>query len=483
MTAGPPTAASESFWRSLRFRESLFAVRAGLVRNALLVTLLTVAVKIAGAAKVAISARVLGTGDQLDAYLVAFLVPSIVCDVLAGSLTPALIPSLSKESLQSRVAFNRSRQFFLLCLGVFIVAMVLAAASSGWLLPLIAHGFSTSKLSITHRLLLMMIPMAPFSGLSAMWRAVLNHQGRFMISAASPVMTPLLASVFLLQAHGSGASALALGTVLGCAAETLLLGVGLALTRSPILPRITRDFAIHSWLSIAYVPLLMASALTAGSTVVDQTIAASLQPGSVSILNLGTRIAAVLLAIGPASVATVLMPKFAELIGEKNWSRLRDLRRASLFLGMVLMALAALIGILTAKPIAELAFAGRTGAPDSILLVAKVQALSFLQLPFVMGTSILSCLLIALRLTKRLFLLTGFALLLKIALGLLLSHWLGIAGLALSLSCVQCVVFLLMLRIASTHFPRNGHSPYSQPSVFTVSLQDVGTVPLPKNYS
>src|SRR5271170_2729659 len=72
----------------------LFA-RESSVRNALMVSALTVAVKIAGAAKIALSARVLGPGDELDSYLVAFLVPSILSDVLAGSLTPALIPELA----------------------------------------------------------------------------------------------------------------------------------------------------------------------------------------------------------------------------------------------------------------------------------------------------------------------------------------------------------------------------------------------------
>jgi putative peptidoglycan lipid II flippase len=449
MAAVQHTESRQSPWGGYWANASLFFTKASLVRNAVLVSALTVTVKIAGAAKVAISARVLGPGDDLDAYLVAFLVPSIVCDVLAGSLTPALIPALASTTNSQTGRNGPNRVFFLVCLGVFSIAMLIAAGASGWILAGIARGFSTSKLELTRSLLILMVPMVLFSGVSAMWRAILNHQGRFALSAGSPLMTPLLASLFLLVTNGQGIQSLALGTVLGSATEAALLGAGLALTGTSILPKIQQDLCLRQWLSIGYVPLLFASALSAGSNVVDQTIAASLGPGSVSILNLGTRLAAVLFAIGPASVATVLMPRFSKLIAEANWSKLRRLVKASMLAGMLPMIPLAVAGAWFAKPLAEFAFTRGAGVPAPIGLIATVQALSFLQLPFVMGAAILGRLLISLQMTQRLFLLTAFALGLKVVLGLFLTHLMGIAGLALSMSCVQLAVFLMTLRIAS----------------------------------
>src|SRR5712692_8190411 len=50
-------------------------------------------VKVAGAAKVIVTARFFGTADALDAFLIAFLIPAFVADVAAGSLSPSLIPT------------------------------------------------------------------------------------------------------------------------------------------------------------------------------------------------------------------------------------------------------------------------------------------------------------------------------------------------------------------------------------------------------
>jgi putative peptidoglycan lipid II flippase len=280
--------------------------------------------------------------------------------------------------------------------------------------------------------------------------------------------------MFLLGTNGRGIYALALGTVIGSAAETLLLGAGLVFGGTSILPGIQPHFSIRRWLSIGYVPLLFASALTAGSSVIDQTIAASLGPGSVSVLNLGTRLVTVLLAIGPASAATVLMPKFSKLIAHANWAGLRHLVSLSTLAGMLLMIPLTVAGVWSAKPLAELAFFRGPGTPDSIGLMSTVQAFSFLQLPFVMGSVILSRLLVSLGQARRLLFLTGSALVLKVVLGLSLAHLMGIAGLSLSMSCVQLAVFLMTATIAQPAIMRISESDRSVPVDFTGSLQYVG---------
>src|ERR1700687_3417779 len=50
--------------------------------------------KVAGAAKVILAARLFGTGDAMDAYLIAFLLPSFFIDMLSSPLDSALIPTL-----------------------------------------------------------------------------------------------------------------------------------------------------------------------------------------------------------------------------------------------------------------------------------------------------------------------------------------------------------------------------------------------------
>src|SRR5260370_31881424 len=62
--------------------------------NTLTVAGFTALVKVCGAAKIVVTAGYFGTADTLDAFLIAFLIPSFVAEVAAGSLGPSLIPTL-----------------------------------------------------------------------------------------------------------------------------------------------------------------------------------------------------------------------------------------------------------------------------------------------------------------------------------------------------------------------------------------------------
>ena len=52
----------------------------------------SVVVKVTATVKELVVAYQFGTGDAVDAFLIAFLVPSIVVNVVAGSLTAAFTP-------------------------------------------------------------------------------------------------------------------------------------------------------------------------------------------------------------------------------------------------------------------------------------------------------------------------------------------------------------------------------------------------------
>ena len=83
----------------------------------------TTLVKIVGAAKVILIARAFGTSDQLDSYLLAFLLPSFVGDVVAGASSPALIPLLLEA--RQREGSERARRL----LAEFLFATLIVCVS------------------------------------------------------------------------------------------------------------------------------------------------------------------------------------------------------------------------------------------------------------------------------------------------------------------------------------------------------------------
>ena len=123
----------------------------------------TAAVKVAGAVKVILAARLFGAGDAMDAFLIAFLLPAFFMDMLAGPLDSALIPALIElRQKQGRAAAEELYSNVLAAAGAaFVIAALLAAAVSGLVLPLLAPSFSPEKLALTERLLLVMIAVVP----------------------------------------------------------------------------------------------------------------------------------------------------------------------------------------------------------------------------------------------------------------------------------------------------------------------------------
>ncbi|MGH7489252.1 MAG: lipid II flippase MurJ, partial [bacterium] len=104
----------------------------------------TTAVKLAAAVKVILCARLFGAGDAMDAYLVAFLVPSFFSDVLAGPVDSALIPTLIElREKQGKAAADSVYAAVLAAAGaILFVAAVAVAAFSGLLLPALASSFA-----------------------------------------------------------------------------------------------------------------------------------------------------------------------------------------------------------------------------------------------------------------------------------------------------------------------------------------------------
>ena len=161
----------------------------------------TAAVKVAGAVKVILAARLFGAGDAMDAFLIAFLLPAFFMDLLAGPLDSALIPALielrqkqgraAAEALYSQCAGGCRR-------GVYSRSRSWPPRSPGCILPLLAPSFAPEKLALTKRLLLVMIAVVPFerpgchlarraelrTSIRVFRRRAANHAARFHRCAA-----------------------------------------------------------------------------------------------------------------------------------------------------------------------------------------------------------------------------------------------------------------------------------------------------------
>ena len=411
------------------------------------------AVKAIGGLKVVLIARSFGASDALDAFLVAFLLPTFFGETVAGSLATALIPALVNAREQDgRMAMERLRA------GITVITLIAMAitgaillAVSPLLLKLLAHGFDASKRAQAQQYLYYLLPLLPMIGLSTVWRAALNAEERFAIAALATGITPVLTAVLLLHA-GVGADVwlLVWGGLAGTLLELLCLAAALRRRGLQILPQwYGYDPAIRLVVR-EHLPLVAVAAIGNGNVLIDQSMAAALGPGSVSALNYGVRPSSVLAGIAEGVTASAALPGFQDNLRSGDWNGvwriLRAHARLVLFLGIPITA----ILIALSPTLVRILFLRGQFTTDAAGLVNDVQQFSLLQLPAVIFSALLLRLLSSLRANALILRVSAVALVINLAGNCALMSLMGLPGIALSSSLAHIVsmgLLLVMVRV------------------------------------
>ncbi|MBA3754505.1 MAG: virulence factor MviN, partial [Nitrospira sp.] len=237
---------------------------------------LTVIVKLAAAGKELAVAYQFGTSDALDAFVIAFLLPQFVIELIGGALNAALIPTYvqvrEQEGLEAAQRLFSS--VMVSSIAVILVASGLLALLAFYLLPVLASGFSPDKLALTRRLYFMLLPTLLFYGIAITWSAILNAGERFALGAVVPIVTPVLTVLLLLGAGDRvGIFILAIGMVLGLALEAALLGWGLTRHGISLVPRWYGASPAVRQVFHQYVPTVAASFLMGSTGLIAQSMA------------------------------------------------------------------------------------------------------------------------------------------------------------------------------------------------------------------
>ncbi len=407
----------------------------------------TAAVKVAGAIKVILAARMFGAGDAMDAFLIAFLLPAFFMDMLAGPLDSALIPALIElRQKHGKAAAEALYSNVLAAAGAtFVIAALAAAAVSGIVLPLLAPSFGPDKLALTERLLLVMIAVVPCGSLASTWRAVLNSEHQFAYSAAVPLITPV-ASIVALLAGGKqyGVMALAIATLAGGTLEAVAAGIGVQRAGYPMIPRWAGVTASLGQVADQYAPLVAVTLVLTGTALVDQGMAARLGSGSVAALNYGTRLLGVLIVIGPTAVGTAVLPHISlgAMLGDPHLLR-RTLRTYGVaILAVILPATAALMYF--SEPIIRVLFQQGAFSQAATHLVSLVQKASLLQLPIAVLLALEIRLTSALKANHLLYRVAALSLALTLVLDYGFMRWWGVVGIALAGFAIRLVSCLYL---------------------------------------
>lgn len=416
-------------------------------RAAVIVGCLGMVAKVAATVKELIIARTFGRGDEVDAFMIAFLLPSFILNIGMSALGAALVPVFVKTRQEQ--GKEAAQQLFsnMMLLGCTVLAV--GAAILGLLaplyLPFLGHSFSPTKLELTRKLLYFLLPWIIFSGISNLSSSVLNATERFALPALTPMLMPLV-TIFLIVfgVHRWGIFTLAGGTVAGGALEAILLLRSLARHGMRLsLHWYGFDAPVRSVIA-QYLPMLMGSILMGSTLVVDQSMAAMLPSGSVAALGYGNKVINAVLSVGALALSTASLPYFAQMVAANDWAGCRHtLKRYSVLVVGATVPFTLLI-IAFSRPIVKLLFQRGAFTAADTELVSFVQICYAIQIPFYVWSMLFVRFIVAVRRNDVLMYVSGINLVLDIALNLVLMRVWHAAGIALSTSIVYVFLFLMI---------------------------------------
>lgn len=429
-----------------------------IVGATLIVAVFTAVAKLVFFGKELVVAWRFGTLDALDAFLIAYVVPSFAINLIAGSMNAALIPVYVQARQKQGSSAANDLYGSAMTLGIVFLAICtgLILLLAPLYLQFLASGFDADKLRLTRNLLYVMSPVIVLSGITTIRGAVLNAVEKFAAPALIPVITPALTIVFIwLGGSFLGIYALALSLVVGQLTESFFLGYALKRRGVQTLP------AWHGYednlrqIVKQFLPMMAGAFLMGSTQIVDQAFAASLPAGNVAVLGYGNKVISFPLQIAATAIGTSILPYFSTMLAQNDWQAARKTLTRYLKLIFLLTVPATLLLVVFSEPLVRILLQRGAFTDADTKLVAAVQALGALQIPFMLGGILIVRLLTAVKANHVIMRIAFVNMIVNIAADYLLMKTYGVAGIALATSVVYFVSFSLLFLSVSVIVSRS----------------------------
>src|SRR5579871_1317676 len=357
-----------------------------MIRSFLTVSSGTLASRLLGFLRDSMIAALLGTGPIADAFLLAFQLVNVIRRLLTeGALNAALVPVWLR--LRETEGEGAAGRFAGRVLGTISVVLLLGTLLLALLMPLVitglAPGFTgNDRLRYAVDDARLMLPYLAFAGPTTVLLALASAQGRFFLTAFSPLLfnIALIAVMLVLILARADASmvALALAATIGVAGflQLLVLAMRRGGERGPMPLRPSLDSEMRGFLAHAAPGMVASSAPQL--LAVAGAIIASTSPSAVSWLYFANRLIELPLGIVGVAVGAVLVPELARTVhaDDRDATTRAQSRGLELAAGLALPAALGLIAL--SGPIVQLLF--QHGAFTPADTQGTAQALAWLAL-------------------------------------------------------------------------------------------------------
>lgn len=413
--------------------------------------------RVLGLLRSVVIADAFGTDPELSAYWVAFRLPDLVFQLLAGAtLSAAFIPTFSRVLLRQGEAEAwrlASSVLNLVAVATFVLAALawlLAPVIVPWLAPGLGDATGRQEelqaLAVSLTRLMLISPL--FFGISGMLTGILNARQHFIAPALAPVIYNL-GIIFgaLVLAEPLGVDGLAWGVVIGAAGHLLVQAPalrGAGMRWSPSLGLGSK--AVHDVLRLMG-PRVLGLAATQVNFLVIVFFASFVSDQAISAMNYAFLMMMLPVGVIGMAISTAVFPTMAQQAAASELALLRASLSRALRIILFLSIPASAGLIVLAAPVVRVLLERGAFDADSTALVVGALVIYGLGIFAHSGVEILSRGFYALSDTRTPVAIAVVAMAMNVAFAALLLSPFGVRGLAGAASLSATLEFLLLLRL------------------------------------
>jgi putative peptidoglycan lipid II flippase len=451
-----------------------------LLRTLSAITGMTMVSRVTGLLRESFFASAFGADANTDAFNVAFRIPNLLRRLFAeGAFAQAFVPILSESKTRNGDAVTKQLIDHVATVLVWstVAVSVLGIIAAPVLIYLIGSGLEAFDTAVLMTQL--MFPYIACMSFVALAGGVLNTWRQFKIPAFTPVLLNLCfigAALFVAPRLEQPIYAMVIGVMVGGVAQVALQIP--PLIRIGMLPRLSFNFraALRDELVRRILrkmgPAVFAVAAAQISLLINTSIAASLREGSVSALTYADRLMEFPTAMLGVALGTILLPSLAKANTDGDSAEYSSLLNWGLRLSFML-ALPSAVGMaLLAEPMVAALFNYGAFTAEDVHYSAQALVAYAVGLVGLILVKTLAPAFYARQEVRTPVKIAVWVLVATQVMNLIFVPFLGVAGLALSISvgaCINAAFLYLGLRRRGIFTPQAGWGPFFAKLVVAVT--------------
>ncbi|WP_297135923.1 murein biosynthesis integral membrane protein MurJ [Terrisporobacter sp.] len=419
-----------------------------LAKNTFILVIATVLAKILGFFREMVLASTYGAGMVTDSYITALNIPSVLFVAIGAAVASTFIPiyfdikSKHDESEAIKFTNNVINIIILLCILISIVGLIFTKP----LVKVFAAGFTGEKLELTIRYTRVLILGMASMGVSGMITAFLQSKDDFTIPGliGLPYNIIIISSIILSAMYNP--NILIWGTLFGIISQLIF--------QIPFAYKKGFKYELYIDLKDKYLkrmilllgPVFIGVAVNQLNSIVDRSLASTINEGTVSILNYANKLNSVIIVMFISTLTSVIYPMLAKLAHDKKKDEFNKMVVKGIN-SIVLLVLPISIGAMTlSQPIIKVLFERGEFNTNATLMTS--QALLFYAIGMVPYgiTDLLSKVFYTLQDTKTPVVNASLSMIANIVLNFILIRSMSHNGLAFATSIASYIYMILLFR-------------------------------------